>query len=210
MGLVAFFFLSLVFLPLIQTTQAQNVTAFLPTDEFNIPQLNGSVSFALNGSYSSAVLVNNSWIFKNLRLNDSGNLGSLKVSAENSKITIRDYRSVNVFGRSQVIRYFAEGPGVQSVNFEQNFSKPTASSEWMIIIEPTVFLSEGAGWHLLGDDTVVLTGQTDNVTVIHYTLNAPDDSNLPFYQQHSVALITIGVVAATVAAAVLISVKMRR
>jgi len=137
-------------------------------------------------------------------------MGTLKVSTKNSNITIADYLSFNILGGSRAITFLVEGQGVQTLNFDLNYTKPTDASEWMVIISPTIFLSEGEGWHLLPDDTVVLTGQTGNVTLFHYHLEFPDNSNLPFYQQHSIALITIVVVAVTVIVAFLISVKVRK
>ncbi len=209
-GIATVMLLVLVFLPLFQSAQAQTVAVFSPDDKFTIPEFHGSISFALNGSYSSAVLMNDTWVFNDLVLNDSRNLGTLKVSAQNSNVTIENYRSSNILGRSQAVNYFAVGEGIQKFNFNLNFSKPTDPSEWMIIVSPTVFLAEGAGWNLLPDDTVAVAGQTGNVTVFHYRLNVPDESGLPFYVQHSVALITVGVVVATVAATAVISYKVRR
>jgi hypothetical protein len=209
-GLVTAFFLSLLFFSFFGNVQAQSVTTFTPTDKFSIPELNGSISFALNGSYSTATLENQTWIFNDLVLNGSQNMGTLKISAQNSNITVWDYRPSTILGRSQVIRYTAQGQGVQTVNLNVNITQPTEATEWMVIVEPAVFLSEGKGWTLQSDNTVTVSGQTGNVTVFHYKLNVPDDSNLPFYQRHSVALMTITVVAVVVVAAVLITAKARR
>ena len=105
----------------------------------------------------------------------------------------------------------AEGEGVQTVNFDINST--TNGWEWSVTLRNTVYLNEGVylkegkDWRLLPDDTLVVTGQTGNVSVSHYNLNIPDESHLPFYQQHSVALITTAVAALTVFAGVLIHVK---
>jgi hypothetical protein len=207
---IAVIILLLVSLLLLPNTQAQDATAFLPADRFNIPELNGSIGFAVNGSYSSAVLENNTWRFSDLELYGSSNKGTLEISVQDSDITITDFRPFIEGGRNQAVRYIAEGKGVQTINFELNYTKPTHASEWMVLLSANVFLGEGEGWRLLRDDTIVITGQTGNVSVIHYRLDIPDESHLPFYQQHSVALITIAVVAATVTAAALISVKVRK
>jgi len=206
-GMAAIILLSIVSLPFLQNIQAQNATAFLPADKFSIPERHGSISFAVNGSYSSAVLENNTWIFNDLTLNSSAYSGTLKISAQGSNITITEFRPFTAFSRSQVVRYIAEGEGVQTVNFDINYA--TDPREWSVTLSRTVYLNEGENWHLLPDDTVVVTGQSGNVSVAHYKLDIPDDSGLPFYQQHSVALATIAVVAATVLAAVLIRVKVR-
>jgi hypothetical protein len=209
-GVIAIILLSLVSVPLLQNTQAQNATTFLPNEKFNIPERNGSISFSLNGSYASATLENGTWSFNDLRLNNSLSLGNLKVSAQNSIITITSYRSSTPFGRSQFIRYMVQGQGIQTVNFDLNYTKPTQVSEWTVYRSPNIFLSLDQGWNLLPNDTIVLISQTGNVSVIHYRFDLPDDSNLPFYLRHSIALITIVVVVATILVAVLITFKMRK
>lgn len=209
-GLVTIVFLSLAFVSFVENVEAQTTTNFTPADVFAIPELNGSINFATNGSYTSAILQNNSWIFSGLSLNASQYRGGLTVSTENSNIIITDYRSSSILGRSQVIRYIAQGQGTQTVNLHLNTTKPTHDSEWMVILSPAIFLSVNNGWSLQPDNTVVLNGLTGNITVFHYVLNVPDDSGLPFYLQHSVALITVGVVAAVVVTAVLLTLKARR
>ena len=80
----------------------------------------------------------------------------------------------------------------------------------MVILSPTTFLSEGNGWKLQSDNTVVVRGLVGNVTVYHFVLDIPDESGLPFYQQHSVVLMAGAAVAVTVVAAVLVVVKTGR
>ena len=73
------------------------------------------------------------------------------------------------------------------------------------------FVGEGKGWNLLRNNTVVVTGAAKNATVTHYTFNVSfDDSNLPFYQKHSVAIITVAAIALIVVIAVVIKVKVRK
>jgi len=203
-------FLSLAVYPLIGGAQAQNVTAFTPADKFSIPETNGSVSFAINGSYTNATLQNNQWTFNGLVLNNPQFTGNLTVSARESNITITDYRPSTTAGRSQVLRYIAQGQGTQTVNLHLNTTKSTSATEWMVIVSPATFLAESQGWNLQPDNTVVLNDLVGNVTVFHYVLNLPDDSNTPFILRHSVAITALAVVAATVAAATIIAVKVRR
>jgi hypothetical protein len=203
-GLVTIVFLSLTFVPFTENTKAQTTTTFTSTDEFSIPEFNGFINFAVNGSYTTATLQNHSWTFTGLSLNNSQYRGALTVSAENSNVTITDFRPSGIVGRSQVIRYITQGQGTQTVNLHLNQTTPTHGSEWMVILSPSIFLSEGSGWNLQSDNTVLLNGLVGNVTVFHYVLDIPDDSGLPFYLQHSVALITVGVVAAVLVAAVLL------
>lgn len=191
--------------------KAQNVTDFTSADRFPIPELNGTVSFIVNGSYSMATLENNTWSFEDLRLGASRSGRSLKVSAENSNIVISYYQAFNSsFGRSFMLRYTVEGQGEQSFNFNLNLSEPSSPSEWSVISPNSVFLAEGEGWNLLPDNTVVITGAHYNVTIVNYGSSFPTDSNLPFFQQHSVAIITIIVLLITIAIAVVIRVRVRR
>jgi hypothetical protein len=188
--------------------QAQTETNFAPSDKFSIPSLNGTISFALNGSYSSAILVNDSWVFSNLRLNNSQPLGNLTVSATNSNITIFSFLSINYFGRIAQLRYNAQGKGTQTINLGLNLTQPTHPSEWSISVPGrSGFLSEGSNWKLLPGDSVVVLGLTGNVSVTHFGRLIPNNSNLPFYQQHSVIIITAIVLSIVVAVAVVIRVK---
>ena len=89
-----------------------------------------------------------------------------------------------------------------------DLQQQTRVNEWSVNLDGQPYVSEGNGWKLLHDDTLSITGATHNATITHYTY--VDDSNLPFYQRHSVVIITAGVVALTVTIALLIRVKVRR
>ena len=106
------------------------------------------------------------------------------------------------------------GVGTQMVNLGLNVSKPTSPSEWTVtILGPdgnTVFLAENEGWKLLPDDTMVVTGITGNLSIVHYNFGVNINGNLPFYQAHSIAIITGIVLAITVAVAVVIKIKVRK
>jgi len=214
-GLAAAFIIVLIFPYACLNAQAQAATTFTPADKFTIPELNGTIRFSVNGSCSSATLQNGTWSFKDLRLRGSQPLGNLKVSTENSNITISLFRANNTLLRSSTLRYWVEGQGKQTVNLGLNTSRHTDASEWTVTIPgpdgKTVFLAEGEGWTLLPDNSVVVTGITGNLSVTHYSgIGFPNDSNLPFYSQHSVILITVVSVAVAVAIAVAIKVKVRR
>ena len=208
--LLLFIIIALIFHFAAIDTQAQTATTFTPQDSFSIPALNGTINFAINGSCTSATLVNGSWIFSNLSLNNSKPLGNLTVSAENSNVTISLYRFYNLLGRTAILRYYAQGVGTQTVNLGLNVTQPTQPIEWIVSPIAGVFLAEGNGWKLLRDNSVVVTGLTGNITVSHYGFFAPTDSNLPFYQKHSIAIVTAIVLAALAAIAVVIRVKGRR
>jgi hypothetical protein len=194
----------------VPSTHGQNFTNFTSADIFAIPNANGTINFALHGSYSKATLENDAWVFQNLSLNDSQLRGSLKFSAENSNVTIFAYQANNPDFRSSILTYSAQGRGKQTINFGLNRSQ-SSPTEWMVVTpgrETLIFLAEGEGWTLLPDNTVVLTGLTGNVTVVHFNILAPvDTSNLPFYQQHSVAIATAVLVVITVAIALVVKVR---
>ena len=70
---------------------------------------------------------------------------------------------------------------------------------------------KGRGWNLLRDNTVVVTGAVKNATIVHYFfIGTLDDSNLPFYQKHSIVIITVAAVALIVAIAIILKVKVRK
>jgi hypothetical protein len=211
--------LFLIFSAVSSGVQAQNTGTFIPSDKFQIPQQNGSISFNTNGSYSSATLQNNTWYFTGLSLNNSSSLGNLTVSVKNSNITIYSYyssQSFSQFRRTAMVRYYIEGQGEQVFNLGLNVTGPTLSSAWSVIVPAyadgtgSAFLAEGDGWHLRSDNTVVIDGLTGNVTIAYFGFNQSPDSNLPFVEQHSVALATIVIVAVTIAVAALISYRVRR
>jgi hypothetical protein len=210
-GLVAVFLTALAFSLFCPSIQAQTRTTFTSSERFSIPQLNGTISFAENGSYSSATMENGTWTFTDLRFNQTQSMGTLKVSAENSNMTIIAYRSFSFFGRNPTFYYNAAGDGRQTVNLGLNST--THSSEWTIIVQGNIFLAEGEGWNLLPDNTVVLSGLTGNISVTHINFGLPNDGNsngnLPFYVQHSVIITVAAALAVMVAAAIMIKVKVR-
>jgi hypothetical protein len=197
---------------LLSCVQAQNTTVFSSSDRFSIPQLNGTICFAYNGSYSSASLVNDTWVFKDLAINTSRRLGDLNVSVQNSNITIYSFYSSDAISATrQYIRYFAEGAGRQVFNLGVNGT--THPSEWWVTINApnSVFLAQGREWQLLPDNTVIVDGQTGNVSVSHFNFNVgPDYSNVPFVERHSVLIVTVAAVAVTVVVASVITVRVRR
>ena len=76
-------------------TQAQTNTAFTSAAKFLVPAYNGSISFAVNGTYSTATFENNTWTFTDLHLNRSTLLGSFDISTQNSNITVVSYEANN-------------------------------------------------------------------------------------------------------------------
>ncbi len=179
--------------------QAQTETAFTPDDKFDIPTNNSHIRFATNGTYTQAALENGTWVFQNLNINGSTSLPLFKASAQNSNMTITSYRKSEATFLSARVRYVVEGQGTQTVNF----GPVPAAGELSIIYNNGTFMSEGQDWKATKDGTVTVIGAPDgtNVTVVYYVfLDYPSDyENQPFYQRHSVAIVTAVAVAATVA-----------
>jgi hypothetical protein len=197
------------------TVQAQSPKNFTSSDTFSIPNLKGSLNFAFNGTYTSATLEGDTWTFTDLTLTNRNatRLGNLTISVKDSHITIFTFysdRISNTFNRYGYIRYYADRSGEQTINLNINTTKPTHTSEWGVTNPPGVFLAPGQDWKLQSDNTIIVYGKTGNITVAHYGFNVDSDSDQPFYVQHSVALATLAVLGATVLAASLIRLSIRR
>ncbi len=208
-GLAIVIAVALIFLPVYSTTQAQTKITFTPSDTFSIPENNASIHFAVNGSCTSATLLNGAWVFTDLELVNYPSNGTLKFSTENSNITVYYFRTTGQFGRTTSIKYNADGQGKQYINLGLNTTKSTDPSEWLITVPNGGAVVHGIGWNLLPDNTVVLNGLKGNVTVSHFSYSFPTATG-PFYVQHSIIIITTAVLAATIAVAVLIKFKVRR
>jgi len=204
-----------IFLLLAPKTQAQtDTTFFTPSTQFGIPDFDGSVSFAVNGSYSTATLENNVWTFTNLHLNGSLLLKNFQISAQNSNATILYYVAINNTAfdlKSLVLAYTVEGKGTQILNlgFGPVTGDLNAKYEWIVTGNNTVFLNEGAAWSVSNNQVMTVNDETGDVTLAHFIFSNTviPKSNLPFYQQHSVAIAVTTAVALVVVVAVLIKVK---
>jgi hypothetical protein len=203
-----------VFLWTCPSARAQTDIAFSPTDKFSIPLYNGIISFGVNGTYSKATFENGAWTFRNLCLNGSQPLENFTISTQNSNVTVFFYRAFNVTRFPiELLQYVAEGRGKQILNLGLGSAEGglSASVEWGVVLGNNVFVAEGDGWSISRDGTMVIAGKTGNVTILHYGLLGSNvlGSNLPFYHQHSVAIVIAIVVAITVAVAIVIRLKNR-
>lgn len=207
-GLAIVLIIALTFFPMYSNTLAQIDTTFTSNDKFNIPELNGSIRFYVNGTYSSAKLENNTWVFTDLKLANSPIVRTLQISVENSNISVYYYRTSPQFGRSTSLKFNVEGEGKESVNLGLNTTKRTNPSDWLITIPNGGIVVEGISWNLLSDNTVVVNGLRGNVTVSHFNYVRPSGTG-PFYVQHSITIITAAVAVAIIAVAVVIKIKVR-
>lgn len=193
-------------------TQAQTNTAFDPTTKFSVPAYNATINFALNGTYSNATFQNNVWEFTNLRLEYSWSLQNFSVSAQNCNVTIFSYQMLDPSTQTSFLTYTVEGKGKQTLNmgYGPQVIEP-ASVEWSVLLPNNVFASQGQEWNISPDGTLSINGANGNITVIHSLISsAGQNSNLPFYEQHSVAIIVAVAVAATVSIAIVIKLNSRR
>ena len=219
-GYRAFFSLGLMFLlvglcffSVLDTVQAQRTT-FTSQDVFDIPAVDGTIRFSVNGSYTSANLENDTWIFTDLLLNGSRVSGTLKFSAKNCNVVIHSFtppvRSSDdggsVIRGTGSIRYTVDAVGEQMVNIGFDPSRPSHPSEWSVIDQNSVFFSEGQVWKLLSDDTIVIRGVSGTLRVVRYNFGFLVDDR-PFYLRHSVSISTAIIVALTVTFATIIKLK---
>ena len=205
--IVIIFILSLNF----PNAQAQTNTSFTPSDKFLVPAFNGSISFAVNGTYSSATFENNTWIFTNLSLKGSQPIENFEISTQNSNVTISSYITTNgtaegVPDQTARLRYVVEGKGEQILNFGVG----SGELEWTVSFNGHL-VAQDEGWNTLHNG-IAVTGATGSISVtryFYYDYNVPTSNLSSFYQQHSVAIITAMIVAITVVVAVVIKVKNR-
>jgi hypothetical protein len=189
-------------------TQAQTSASFTPASNFSIPAYNGNISFAVNGTYSNASLENNTWTFTNLHLNKSKLLESFEISAQNSNVTIISYETANNSEvQSATLRCGVVGHGEQILNF--GLGSGGGELDWSISVNGTdIGGSVGQGWNVSHNGTVVVNGQTGELNIVRYDYFV-SNSNQPFYQQHSVAIVTVVIIAITVIIAVAIKITTR-
>lgn len=213
---------ALTLIPPISAEPAAATTSFTPQDVFRIPELNGNVNFAFDGSYTDAKLENNVWIFDGLELNntevvqqygftDFTPLRNLKVSAQNSNVTLLAFLSFNFSFEIEMVAFNVEGWGTQTIDLGLNDTQTRSIAEWSIMTDNgATFLAEGSGWTLLNDNSIQVDYGPGNMSVIHYYLTDPSMANLSFLAQHYVTILTGAVLAATLAVATAITVRHRR
>ncbi len=207
---IAIVFIIFVFSLACPNIQAQTSIPFNTTYNFSVPLFDGNISFAVNGTYSNATFENNTWTFTNLRLNGSQPLENFEISTQNSNVTILSYIASNNAAFSNIrLSYVTEGKGTQILNLGLGSGSQGEGYEWTVSFNGAV-ISEDDGWSISHDGTLVITGATGNISVIRFDFGNTAPSNLPFYQQHSIAIITALGVVATVTIAVVIKVRSRK
>lgn len=193
-----FFMVFLIFFNWI-SVNAQNQKILLPSDEFVIPESNGSIRFSLSGNYESAKLENGIWNFTNLYLNKTSyKIEKFKVSASNSDIIILSIESFGEDDDGLIFSYSATGVGEQTFKF----SNMAYGGDWSIAFDD-VFIPENSGWEILPDNTLSITEATFNVTALYFVLS-DNTSNQTYFEQHSISIIIITFTAIVIALATII------
>jgi len=211
---IALVVIALLFSSTCPSLQAQTTATFSPADKFSIPAYNGTISFAVNGSYTTAAMQDNVWTFTDLHINGFPSLATLKISTENSNLTILSYRIRNgtYLIPNESLRYSIIGEGKASVNFGLSNAGQYSDADWYVSKagrNSTIFLSLGHDYVLGNDGTLTIYSVTGNISVTHEFLNGylGNTSNLPFYQQHSVIIAVALVFVITVAVVIVIRLK---
>jgi hypothetical protein len=214
--IIVLFFVTIFSLP--PNSHAQTVVTFDAYAQFNIPVLNGTISFAYNGTYAKATLENDTWVFENLHFSRSSTLKKFQVSAQNSNVTIFSYTQGNIsnFGNIR-LSYSVKGIGKQTINLglTQSSYVENANRQWAVVVSNFAsaknvqnynYLTEGKDWRLMNDGTFRINGLPGNTTLVRYSYST-GNSNLPFYVQHSVIITATVSFAVAILAIVLIKRK---
>ncbi len=165
--------------------------AFTTTTQFPIPALNGTINFAENGTYESAALINDTWVFANLQLNspstdmlsDSPTTGNLNITAQNSNITINcfdrlispysnDYHGNATWQTPGWLNYTLSGVGTQTFKIQFELVGGVGGTEtWPIDVYP--FAGSNASFTGLSSDEwpqpngirLLVNGAVSNVSI---------------------------------------------
>jgi hypothetical protein len=197
---------------------AQTAVSFNAGNQFPIPEYNGSVSFALNGTYASATFENNTWTFTNIIIPHFQLIKNFEISTQNSNLTILSLTTSNntfqgVNYQSARFRYEVEGQGKQIFNLGVGVGESGTyqSQQWSVSVNGKSLAEGSNGWTISHSGTMTVNGASGNVTINFINFSnfggSIPKSNLPFYQQHSVAIAVSVAVALVVVVAVVIRVK---
>ena len=109
--------------------------------------------------------------------------------------------------QTSTLRFLVEGNGEQTLSFGVGSGK--GELEWALSYNGTdVGRGQGEGWNVFHNGTVVLTDLTGSLSITRYDYFVVN-ADLPFYEQHSIAIITAIIIAITVVIAIVIKVKTR-
>ena len=198
--------------------QAQTAASFTHDTPFSIPDCNGTIYFAVNGSYAQAKLENSTWVFSDLQLTNAPPVASLRVCTKNCNITIITFSGFITSQNSGALRYNVTSPGIQTFNFGLSpaFSLNPKYHDLIVGIDSDLtqnnnYNPEGSGWAFAEDGTITVTGATADAFIFYrdYSSQFVND-NLPFYQSHPVLIASLVLVAGAVLVGVAVKVKSAR
>jgi hypothetical protein len=204
-----------------QTSQ-ESYSTFLPSDEFTIPNLNGSISFASGGSYENATLENNTWRFEGFALdtytlnlsargappggivtgravlpylNDNG---AFSVSVQDCNVTITAYEPLSTYyPHSGWLNYTIIGTGEQTFDFHF----PSKNFYWNTTVDGQLE-GQNETWTSANNNLIIISGAKSCVS-IHYD-SAGTIRDLDHYTPTFPWVPVIIVIAAIIIAAVIL------
>jgi hypothetical protein len=192
---------------------------FTPETPFSIPNSNGTIYFAINGTYSRALLENNTWIFSDLQLSNLQTLKTFNVSVQNCSMTIILSEGLTGYYKQAqpgLVQYNVTGPGIQVFNFGLNpsFGLSSKYRDLMVFFTTNLFTNGsdiraiGDGWQVASDGTITIAGVTKNATIIYVDYSPVfNDTTLPFYQNHSVTITAVILSIAMMIIGIMIKIK---
>ena len=141
-------------------------------------------------------------------------MANFSISARNCNVTVFAYQILDPINRISFLQYGVTGEGTQILNLgfgPESSSELVINSEWSVVFHNNVFSSEGHGWTIAHDGTLSVSAANGNVTIIHTGFSSfGQNSNLPFYEQHSVAIVVVVAVVAVVGVGVVVNVNIKR
>jgi hypothetical protein len=184
---------------------AQSEIMFLHNENFSIPNSNGAFSFVAGGSYENASLKDGVWSFTNLYLDNSGWIENLKVSARDSNLIITSVQTFIDETFAALLSYTVIEDGSQSFDLGID----SLRGVWSVSFED-VFIAENDGWSLASDNTITITGASENVTIFYFIFpdqpgTGLDNLTSSIYSLHSVLILTAVIVVATLIIATIIN-----
>jgi len=204
----------------------QQITTFSNADQFISLSLNSSVSFVLEGSYTSLEEKNGTLNFHGLVLanyllnfsdpqldivkgivrgrdvlNYSRNEGDFSIAVQDCNITIQNYDILARFvPKHGWLNYTVNGTGIQSFNLHYT-STAFQPLNWTVYINDEIIPSEL--WSITSDGWLTVSSSNSNISIYYEMINPPKDEITPV-PLDIVTIGTISVIALLIALAFVI------
>lgn len=180
----------------------QQITTFSNADQFISLSLNSSVSFVLEGSYTSLEEKNGTLNFHGLVLanyllnfsdpqldivkgivrgrdvlNYSRNEGDFSIAVQDCNITIQNYDILARFvPKHGWLNYTVNGTGIQSFNLHYT-STAFQPLNWTVYINDEIIPSEL--WSITSDGWLTVSSSNSNISIYYEMINPPKDEITP-------------------------------